>query len=154
MNPDACLKECSMMRLSTFKNCTNAIDVEAGNGNNGQKYFQSIRMSTFVDDSTECAICLIAFSEDTAAAITTLKCGHRWHTDCLREQLRTALPNHSQRLVFTGCRCAKCGTYCDDDHNPELQEFTRKTDGLRQRVDQLIREQLRVDNAVTRSSPF
>jgi F-box associated region/RING-like zinc finger len=105
-------------------------------------------MSTFVDDSTECAICLIPFHEDTATAITTLACGHRWHTDCLREQLRTAQPNHAQRLVFTGCRCAKCGTFCDDDTNPELQEFTRKTDGLRQRVDELIREQLRVDNAV------
>jgi hypothetical protein len=113
-------------------------------------------MNAFVDESTECAICLAPFIDTddgdnddmaaaAAAATIVLACGHRWHVDCLREQLRTALPNHAQRLVFTGCRCAKCGTFCEDI--PELEDLIRQTDVLRERVDELIRVQLRVDDA-------
>lgn len=98
-------------------------------------------MSSFVDNSVECAICLASL-DDEETPTTTLTCGHRWHTDCLRQQLQSALPNHSQRLVFSGCRCAKCGIFCQAEG---LEDITRRTDTLRTVVDDLIRSQLQVD---------
>lgn len=100
----------------------------------------SKKSSSFIDESTECAICLNALdSEETI----TLACGHRWHLECLREQIERAKPSHSTRLVFAGCRCAKCFDICD---HPALDSLTkRKTDELRERVDALILEQLRAD---------
>ena len=95
--------------------------------------------SSFTDNSTECAICFESF--DDAESIT-LTCGHRWHTDCVKQQLRSAKPNTSQRLLFSGYRCAKCKAFCD---HPELRDLTRKTDELRERVDALVEEQLKAD---------
>jgi hypothetical protein len=94
---------------------------------------------SFKDSSTECAICLAPLDDDETIELT---CGHRWHFDCLREQLEHAQPNHSRRLLFSGCRCAKCGVFCDHE---ALRDLTRRTDVLRDKVDCLIREQLQVD---------
>lgn len=100
----------------------------------------SKKVETFIDTSTECAICLNTLDSDETI---TLTCGHRWHLACLREQLENAQPSHSNRLVFTGCRCAKCFAICD---HPELDNLTRRTDELREKVDVLILEQLKADN--------
>ena len=106
--------------------------------------------STFIDKSTECAICLEPFNNSDAdvdtSAVLQLHCGHRWHTTCLRQQLQHARPSPRQRLLFTGCRCAKCGVVCEHD---ALQDVLRPTDRLRNQVDTLIRAQWRVDHPTT-----
>ncbi|KAL9183140.1 hypothetical protein ACHAXT_004927 [Thalassiosira profunda] len=96
-------------------------------------------MSTFTDTSTECAICLSALD---GARTITLSCGHKWHLACLQQQIESARPSHAKRLIFSGCRCAKCGAFCE---HPELENLTRRTDALRARVDALVAEQLEAD---------
>lgn len=96
--------------------------------------------TSFTDTSTECAICLNPL--DDSKKIITLSCGHRWHFECLRDQLESAQPSRAKRLVFSGCRCAKCATFCD---HPELESLTRRTDALREKVDCLVAEQLKID---------
>lgn len=96
--------------------------------------------SSFTDESTECAICFESL--DGGEETLTLTCGHRWHTSCLKQQLQHALPSKSQRLLFSGCRCAKCNVFCD---HPELNHLTRRTDALREKVDALVEEQLKAD---------
>ncbi|KAL7518146.1 hypothetical protein ACHAWX_003002 [Stephanocyclus meneghinianus] len=96
-------------------------------------------MTTFIDTSTDCAICLEPLSSATSL---TLSCGHRWHTVCIRQQLSHAQPSRSQHLLFTGCRCAKCNVYCE---HPALENLTRCTDGLRAKVDKMIVQQFAVD---------
>lgn len=115
----------------------------------------------FHDTSTECAICLEPLedvdhnSEDTTSKniskISTIRlaCGHRWHLQCLREQLELARPTSTNRLLFSGCRCAKCGTVCE---HKALEEYTRTTDILRQKVNELLVEQLNNDVASLSSS--
>lgn len=94
----------------------------------------------FQDTSEDCAICLNAlFSAETI----TLACGHRWHLDCLSQQLRVAQPSPAQRILFTGCRCAKCGVYCEHE---QLANLTRRTDELRKKVNGLILEQIQMDH--------
>mmetsp|Transcript_23692 Transcript_23692/g.51169 ORF Transcript_23692/g.51169 Transcript_23692/m.51169 type:complete len:513 (+) Transcript_23692:838-2376(+) len=99
--------------------------------------------TTFIDTSTECAICLNPLDclSDNNETIT-LSCGHRWHLACLKEQLASAQPSKSKRLIFSGCRCAKCSAFCD---HPKLENLTRRTDSLREKVDELVVEQLKVD---------
>ena len=65
---------------------------------------------SYNDDSTDCAICFESLSGDDTI---TLKCGHRWHLACIREQLAHAQPSKSSRILFSGCRCAKCNVICD-----------------------------------------
>ncbi|KAI2489844.1 cupin-like domain-containing protein [Fragilaria crotonensis] len=97
------------------------------------------RGTTFKDASTECAICLSSLEDEETIELT---CGHRWHFNCLKEQLEHAQPNHAKRILFSGCRCAKCGVFCDHE---SLRNLTRRTDALRQQVDALIKEQLQID---------
>jgi hypothetical protein len=105
---------------------------------------------TFQDASTDCAICLEPFVTTTDEHhhhvsqnhVTTLGCGHKWHLDCLVQQLQTAQPSSTKRLLFTGCQCAKCGVICD---HPDLRDLTRTTDALRQKVDELVKEQVALD---------
>jgi hypothetical protein len=81
----------------------------------------------FQDTSTDCAICLSLLVDEEVVELT---CGgHRWHFDCLKEQLGHAQPNHhAKRLLLSGCQCAKCGYFrCD---HPALEHLTRKTDEL------------------------
>mmetsp|Transcript_30436 Transcript_30436/g.67445 ORF Transcript_30436/g.67445 Transcript_30436/m.67445 type:complete len:542 (-) Transcript_30436:780-2405(-) len=110
--------------------------------------------STFTDSSLDCAICLCPLDDDgesgsddvsdRASSTITLRCGHRWHLRCIEEQLQHAQPDTSRRILFSGCRCAKCGLFCD---HPALRHLTRRTDTLRNRVDELITDQLSVDAA-------
>jgi len=100
------------------------------------------KCSGFVDESIECAICFEPLDGDNSGRTIELACGHRWHLDCIREQLRLAQPSKSRRLMFHGTRCGKCAAFCD---HPELENLTRRTDGMRGRVDELVREQLAVD---------
>ena len=60
--------------------------------------------------------------------------------------MENARPSKSKRLIFSGCRCAKCGAFCD---HPELENLTRRTDILREKVDTLIVEQLKIDTPDT-----
>ncbi|KAG7371322.1 hypothetical protein IV203_019892 [Nitzschia inconspicua] len=114
-------------------------------------------MSTFQDESTDCAICLEPLiqtdgndeSENNIILkkVLTLQCGHKWHYDCLVQQLQTAQSmttshGHNQRLIFTGCQCAKCGRICEHE---ELEHLKRATDRLRVKVDALLEEQLQSD---------
>eukprot|EP00956_Cyclotella_meneghiniana_P045548 scaffold373813_cov79-Cyclotella_meneghiniana.AAC.1 len=94
---------------------------------------------SYNDDSTDCAICFEPLSDDETI---TLKCGHRWHLACIREQLAHAQPSKSSRILFSGCRCAKCNVICD---HPALENLTRRTDILREKVDGLIIEQVKTD---------
>lgn len=96
-------------------------------------------LSTYVDDALDCAICLTLLYEEENI---TLSCGHRWHLRCVREQLRHAVPQAGRRLLFSGCRCAKCGTFCD---HPNLERIVRSTYNLLDQVDNLIREQVVAD---------
>lgn len=94
----------------------------------------------FVDSATDCAICLCPLS---AEECITLQCGHIWHLRCIKEQLQHAAPNPSRRLLFSGCRCAKCGQICE---HPLLTSATRSTNALRESVDRLIVEQITADS--------
>ena len=97
-------------------------------------------MPEFHDDSTDCAICLEPLvlnandNEETATRrVLTLQCGHKWHYDCLVQQLQTAQSmttsrSRNQRLIFTGCQCAKCGQICEHE---ELDHLTRMPYGKR-----------------------
>ena len=100
----------------------------------------SNKASNFIDTSTECAICLDTLDSDHETI--TLTCGHRWHFACLREQLENSQPSHTTRLIFTGARCGKCFAICD---HPKLENLTRRTDELREKVDVLILEQVKAD---------
>jgi hypothetical protein len=94
--------------------------------------------SSYQDTSTDCAICLESLDDNDKKTIT-LTCGHRWHLDCLRQQLQTAKPSATKRLLFSGCQCAKCGVICE---HRALEELTRTTDTLREKVNVLLKEQL------------
>jgi len=107
----------------------------------------------FQDTSTECAICLepldgVDYNDDdhpsNKRATITLSCGHRWHLECLKEQLELARPNSTKRLLFSGCQCAKCGTICE---HKALEDYTRTTDALRLKVNDLLMEHLNNDVA-------
>lgn len=102
----------------------------------------STASSSFQDTSTDCAICLEPLDESSQEVIITLKCGHKWHFECLREQILTAQPNSTKRLLFTGCQCAKCGVICEHE---KLENLTRTTDILRQKVDGMLEDQLALD---------
>lgn len=92
--------------------------------------------SSFRDTSTDCAICLEPLDEKETI---TLTCGHRWHLECLQQQLQTAKPSATKRLLFSGCQCAKCGVICE---HKDLEDLTRTSDRLREKVNQLLQEQL------------
>lgn len=107
----------------------------------------------FQDTSTECAICLerldnedygLSQGESSDKSTIRLACGHRWHLQCLKEQLELARPTSTKRLLFSGCQCAKCGTICEHE---ALEDYTRTTDALRQKVDVLLERQLNNDAA-------
>mmetsp|Transcript_12369 Transcript_12369/g.34288 ORF Transcript_12369/g.34288 Transcript_12369/m.34288 type:complete len:528 (-) Transcript_12369:1191-2774(-) len=98
--------------------------------------------SSFQDTSEDCAICLCPLEDDDENEVIALGCGHRWHLACIKQQLEHGKPSHAKRLLFNGCQCAKCGSFCD---HPKLEHMTRPTDDLREKVDELIVEQLRVD---------
>lgn len=102
-------------------------------------------VSKFEDASEECIICLSSFDDDSSAEVITLTCGHRYHLECVKAQLRHAKPNPSMRLIFSGCRCAKCNAFCD---HPALSNLTRQTDLLRAKVDRLIEEQLQLGSNI------
>lgn len=95
----------------------------------------------FQDSSTDCAICLESL-DASIGEIITLSCGHKWHFHCLREQLEQAQPDYTHRLLFTGCRCAKCGQFCNHE---KLHHLTRKVDVLREKVDLLVEEQWQIE---------
>ena len=99
---------------------------------------------TFVDDSTECAICFDAFAEDPRRPRITLRCGHTWHLDCIARQIEVGsmtAHNDDQRLLFHACQCGKCGAVFGEDDHPDLpRDALRSTDKLRRRVDALIDE--------------
>lgn len=106
------------------------------NGADAEQDEDGLDISYFQDESTDCALCLEPLQGQEVIELTT--CGHRWHLDCIKEQLAHAQPNPAQRLVLTGCRCAKCGAVCD---HPSLRHLTRKTDSLLQKVDAVLCEQ-------------
>lgn len=93
----------------------------------------------FKDTSTDCAICLTSLSDQPCL---TLTCGHIWHESCLRAQLLHSQPNPAKRLLFSGCRCAKCSAFCD---HPALSDVARAHLDLSAKVDELIIDQLHVD---------
>lgn len=96
----------------------------------------------FVDDSTKCAICLDSL-EDSGKVIT-LRCGHRWHLDCILDQIEfgsMTARNYDERILFNGCQCAKCGSIFGEDDHPDLpKDLIRKSDMLRSKVHALIEE--------------
>lgn len=94
---------------------------------------------SFTDLSVDCAIC---FESLTNGETITLKCGHRWHLSCIRQQIAFAQPSKTSRILFSGCKCAKCNVFCD---HPALENLTRRTDALRSKVEGLIEEQLKID---------
>ena len=99
----------------------------------------------FLDTSEDCAICLEpldGLADSDSPVVLTLSCGHRWHRECLVQQLQQAQPSSTSRLLFNGCQCGKCGAICD---HPALEDLTRTTDVLRGKVDRLVEEQLAID---------
>mmetsp|Transcript_3930 Transcript_3930/g.7489 ORF Transcript_3930/g.7489 Transcript_3930/m.7489 type:complete len:556 (-) Transcript_3930:1347-3014(-) len=98
---------------------------------------------SFLDDSTECAICYDSL-EDSKRQVITLRCGHKWHLDCIVQQIKVGsmtASNDDQRLLFNGCQCGKCGSIFGEDDHPDLpKDLLRSTDKLRTKVHQLIDE--------------
>jgi len=96
---------------------------------------------SFVDDSTECAICFDPL-EGSSKPVITLKCGHKWHLECIVRQIRIGsmtASNNDKRLLFNGCQCGKCGSIFGEDDHPDLpKDLIRSTDKLRSKVNALI----------------
>ena len=97
---------------------------------------------SFVDESTECAICFESL--EGTKPIITLKCGHKWHLDCIVQQIEIGsmtAANEDKRLLFNGCQCGKCGKIFREDDHPDLpKDILRSTDKLRSKVNDLIDE--------------
>lgn len=102
------------------------------------------RATESVEEEEEdvCAICYDSLSDSGGKEVIQLTtCGHRWHLECIQQQLEHVKPSPAQRLVLTGYRCALCGSTCD---HPALRHMTRKTDSLQEKVDAVLKEQLQV----------
>jgi hypothetical protein len=102
---------------------------------------------SFVDESTECAICYDPLEEGTTTTrrpVITLKCGHKWHLDCIVQQIKIGsmtASNDDMRLLFNGCQCGKCGSIFGEDDHPDLpKDLIRSTDKLRSKVNALMDE--------------
>ena len=97
--------------------------------------------SSFVDESTECAIC---YDSLEARPVITLRCGHKWHLDCIVQQIEIGsmtASNDDKRLLFHGCQCGKCGSIFGEEDHPDLPiDLIRSTDKLRSKVHDLIDE--------------
>lgn len=104
----------------------------------------SLSRPVFQDTSVDCAICLCPLSEQPCL---TLTCGHIWHLACVRSQILQAQPNPAKRLLFSGCRCAKCAAFCD---HPVLADVAGAHLNLSIKVDGLITEQIKVDGVQLR----
>ena len=135
-------------------------------------------MANFQDESTDCAICLGSLilrseqeqeqeqeqknnekEQEPEQKIITLKCGHKYHLDCIIEQIKVGsmiAKNDDQRLLFTGIQCAKCAKIfvgsgnsgnsgsngsANEDHPDLPKALVRSTDKLLTKVDKLIIEQ-------------
>lgn len=122
-------------------NAASAKNTPVDNPNDNNDESACTDRTTYQDTSTECAICFGSLEEDEVITLTT--CGHKWHLECLKDQLQHAQPNPGKRLLFSGCRCAKCGIFCD---HPALRHLTNSTDELRLKVDELIKTQVLADN--------
>jgi len=117
---------------------------EQDNNNNTTTMFQ--------DDSTECAICFESLDETITKlrVVTLTTCGHKWHWKCLQQQIEQTNPCNNnnpnvgggQRLVLTGCRCAKCGTVCDHPELSQLATF-RTNKILLQKIDAILMDYCR-----------
>ena len=122
---------------------------DPNNNKNNNTDTVNIVPSMFVDESTECAICLGQFNDnnnDNEEKVIILECGHKWHLHCIIKQIQQLKINYTCRLLFNGCKCAKCGLYCMN--HPELQNIinnTTTTDTIRNKVDNLIKEQIQID---------
>ena len=105
---------------------------------------KTMSTSSFRDDSTECAICLGNFKESPEKDVITFRCGHKYHLDCVIEQIKSGsmtAKNDDQRLLFNSCQCAKCGGILGEDDHPDLpKNLIRSTDKLRLKVNALIDE--------------
>jgi hypothetical protein len=91
------------------------------------------------------AICLGSLDDAALEVIELTTCGHRYHLECLQEQLEQALrkPNPGQRLVLTGCRCAKCGSVCGD--HPKLQpSLSQRSRELHNKVNAVLKDYLNI----------
>ena len=66
--------------------------------------------------------------------IITLRCGHKYHLDCVIQQIEIGsmtAKNDDQRLLFTGCQCAKCGQIFGEDDHPDLpKKLIRSVDEI------------------------
>jgi len=96
---------------------------------------------SFVDESIECAIC---YDPLEAKPIVTLHCGHKWHLECIVQQIKIGsmtASNDDKRLLFNGCQCGKCGSIFGEVDHPDLpKDLIRSTDKLRSKVNALIDE--------------
>ncbi len=110
-----------------------------------------MKKPSFVDESTECAICYESLAE---GKIITLQCGHKWHLDCIIQQIKCGsmtASNDDKRLLFNGCQCGKCGSIFGEEDHPGLpKDLLRSTDKLRSKVNKLIQdhnllEEIRLD---------
>ena len=121
----------------------------------------------FEDTSTDCAICLESlygtddndndsdgdhqhendeeFSNKQSIRVITLGCGHKWHLNCILQQLQISRPNSTKRLLFHGCQCAKCGVICTNHDDLQRDNLVRSTDILRRKVDTLLEEHVAMD---------
>ena len=97
--------------------------------------------SSFVDESTECAI---YYDSLETRLVITLRCGHKWHLDCIEQQIEIGsmtASNDDKRLLFHGCQCGKCGSIFGEEDHPDLpMDLIRSTDKLRSKVHDLIDE--------------
>ena len=104
---------------------------------------ESSKKPSFVDDSTECSICLDSLQDPTRKVIT-LGCGHKWHLDCIVQQIKAGqmtAKNDDKRLLFHGIQCGKCNRIFREDDHPDLpKDIVRKTEHLRSKVHVLIDE--------------
>jgi len=100
-----------------------------------------MKKPSFVDESTECAIC---YESLEAGKVITLRCGHKWHLDCIIQQIKCGsmtASNDDKRLLFNGCQCGKCASIFGEEDHPDLpKDLLRSTDKLRSKVNKLIAE--------------